>query len=247
MRRANAASAVSPPGPSAAPGRAGTRVVAGAGYGALVLLSLLVFSFAWIPLLIVGGVLAYVELARLARRAFRGAALGAALIVGGLYLAGGLAALAQLQFAWAGERGTVAPSFARWALLALAVTWAADISAYAVGSRIGRRRIAPLLSPRKTLEGTVAGIAAAALVALAFGAVYGLAPAAVAIVALFAGPAALAGDLIESALKRAAGAKDSGGIIPGHGGVLDRIDSLLLVAPVVYLGFVVARSGMMGR
>ncbi|MDQ3400602.1 MAG: phosphatidate cytidylyltransferase [Chloroflexota bacterium] len=246
MRRANAASAVSPPGPSAAPGRAGTRVVAGAGYGALLLLSLLVFSFAWIPVLIVGGVLAYVELARLARRAFRGAALGAALIVGGLYLAGGLAALAQLQFATAGEPGTVAPSFA-WALLALAVTWAADISAYAVGSRIGRRRIAPLLSPRKTLEGTVAGIAAAALVALAFGAVYGLAPAAVAIVALFAGPAALAGDLIESALKRAAGAKDSGGIIPGHGGVLDRIDSLLLVAPVVYLGFVVARSGMMGR
>jgi len=127
------------------------------------------------------------------------------------------------------------------------VTWAADTAAYAVGSRFGRRRIAPRLSPGKTLEGTAAGLVTAALVAVVFGWIYGLAPVGVAIVALLAGPAALAGDLIESALKRAARAKDSGGIMPGHGGLLDRIDSLLLVAPVVYLGFVVARSGMMGR
>jgi len=228
-------------------GRPSARVVAGAAYGALVLFCLLVLWQAWIPLLTLGGVIAFLELARLARRAFSGAARLAALALGALYLAGGLAALAQLQFAWAGERSGTAPYFARWALLALAVTWAADVAAYAVGSRIGRRRIAPRLSPRKTLEGTIAGIVAAALAALAVGAVYDLAPAGIAVVAVLAGPAALAGDLIESALKRAAGAKDSGGIIPGHGGVLDRIDSLLLVAPVVYLGFVVARSGMMGR
>lgn len=213
----------------------------------MVLACLLLLWYLWVPLLVVGGVIAFLELTRLAWRAFGGAGRLVALALGGLYIAGGLAALAQLQFAWAGERSTVEPLYARWALLALAVTWAADVAAYAVGSRVGRRRIAPRLSPGKTVEGTVAGLAAAALTAVAFGAVYGLAPAGVAIVAALAGPAALAGDLLESALKRAAGAKDSGGLIPGHGGVLDRIDSLLLVGPVVYLGFVVARSGMMGR
>ena len=222
-------------------------MVAGAIYGLIVFYSLLVVYTAWIPVLVIAGVIAYLELARLARRAFAGAARLAVLVAGALYLSGGLAALAQLQFAWAGEQSMAQPLFARWALLALAVTWAAYIAAYAVGSRFGRRRIAPRLSPGKTFEGTAAGLVTAALVAVVFGWIYGLAPAGVAIVALLAGPAALAGDLIESALKRAARAKDSGGIIPGHGGLLDRIDSLLLVAPVVYLGFVVARSGMMGR
>lgn len=227
--------------------RAGTRIVSGAAFGALVLACLLPLWFLWIPLLIVGGVAASLELTRLVWRACHGTGRPAALVLGGLYIAGGLAALAQLQFAWAGERSTAEPLFGRWALLALAVTWAADVAAYAVGSRIGRRALAPRLSPGKTVEGTVAGIAAAALAAAALGAVYGLAPVGIAIVAVLAGPAALAGDLLESALKRAAGAKDSGRLIPGHGGVLDRIDGLLLVAPVVYLAVVVARSGMMGR
>lgn len=226
---------------------AGTRIIAGVAYGLVLFYSLFVVYTAWIPMLVVIGVIAYLELSGLARRAFRGSARLLVLVLGGLYIAGGLAALAQLQFAWAGEISTVQPSFGRWALLALATTWAADIAAYAVGSQIGKRRIAPRLSPGKTVEGTAAGLAGAALTAIGLGAVYGLAPVGVAIVALLAGPAALAGDLIESALKRAAGAKDSGGLIPGHGGVLDRIDSLLLVAPVVYLGFLVARSGMMVR
>lgn len=223
------------------------RVLAGAAFGAVVLVCLLLLWFLWVPLLVLGGVIAYLELTRLVWRAFEGPGRLAALVLGGLYIAGGLAALAQLQFAWAGEISTVPPSFGRWALLALVVTWVADIAAYAVGSRFGRRRIAPRLSPRKTVEGTVAGLAAAALTAIAFGAVYALAPVGVAIIAVLAGPAALAGDLIESALKRAAGAKDAGGLIPGHGGVLDRIDGLLLVAPLVYLAFVVSRSGMMVR
>lgn len=234
-------------GPRPRTGRLATRAIAGVVYGSLVVLCLFVLWPAWIPLLVVAGAIAFLELASLARRAFRGSARLLALAAGALYLAGGLGALAQLQFAWAGEAATAAPSFGRWALLALAVTWGADIAAYAVGVRFGTRRIAPRLSPGKTLEGTIAGLVSAALIAIAVGAVYGLAPAGVAIVALLAGPAALAGDLIESALKRAARAKDSGGIMPGHGGLLDRIDSLLLVAPVVFLGFVVARSGMMGR
>ena len=223
------------------------RILAGVAYGAVVLFCLLLLWFLWIPLLILAGVVASLELTRLVWRAFERPWRPAALLLGGLYVAGGLAALAQLQFAWAGEISTVQPSFGRWALLALCVTWSADIAAYAVGSRIGRRRIAPRLSPGKTVEGTIAGLVAAALATIGFGAVYDLAPVGIAIVALLAGPAALAGDLLESALKRAARAKDSGGIIPGHGGLLDRIDSLLLVAPVVYLGFVVARSGMMVR
>ena len=226
---------------------AGTRIIAGLVYGLVLFYSLFVVYIAWVPVLVVMGVVAYLELTRLVRRAFGGPARLAALVLGGLYIAGGLAALVQLQFAWAGERGDVGPPFARWALLALTVTWAADIAAYAVGSRIGRRRIAPRLSPGKTVEGTIAGLVAAALTSVVLGVIFGFAPAGVAIVALLAGPAALAGDLLESALKRAARAKDSGGIIPGHGGMLDRIDSLLLVAPVVYLGFVVARSGMMVR
>lgn len=235
------------PAPPPRSGRLATRSIAGAVYGALVIYCLFLLWLAWVPLLVVAGVIAFLELASLARRAFDGSARLLALVAGALYLAGGLGALVHLQFAWAGELSTVPPYFGRWALLALAVTWGADIAAYGIGSRFGRRRIAPRLSPGKTLEGTIAGLVAAALIAIAVGAVYGLAPAGVAIVALLAGPAALAGDLLESALKRAARAKDSGGLIPGHGGVLDRIDSLLLVSPVVYLGFLVARSGMMVR
>lgn len=223
------------------------RVLSGAAFGVLVVVCLLIAPTLWIPLLVAAAAVGLVELAGLARRAFRGPARVAAFACGALYLAGGFAALAQLQYASAGEPGGPLPTPARWALLALAVTWSADIAAYAVGSRYGRRPIAPRLSPRKTVEGTLAGLGAAAAVAVAFGAAGGLAPAGIAVVAALAGPAALAGDLIESALKRAAGVKDSGRIIPGHGGVLDRIDSLLLVAPVVYLGVVVARSGMMVR
>jgi phosphatidate cytidylyltransferase len=129
-----------------------------------------------------------------------------------------------------------------WLLLALVPTWAGDSVAYLVGSRIGRRRIAPSISPGKTWEGTLAGFGAAALVALLLAVSAGLRTGPSLLVALLVGPVGFAGDLFESAIKRAAGAKDSGTLFPGHGGVLDRIDSLIFVAPAVALVLALARQ-----
>ncbi|MDO8562876.1 MAG: phosphatidate cytidylyltransferase, partial [Candidatus Limnocylindria bacterium] len=155
--------------------------------------------------------------------------LGGALWIGGLL--GYLVDLGR-----AGAAGTSAPrEWPVWIVLALAVTWASDVAAYAVGSVWGRRALAPRLSPGKTWEGTLAGFVAAALVALLAVPLAGIPAGPALVIALLAGPAALAGDLAESAVKRRAGVKDSGTLLPGHGGVFDRIDSLLGVAPVVAL------------
>jgi phosphatidate cytidylyltransferase len=137
-----------------------------------------------------------------------------------------------------------------WLILAIVPTWAADIGAYVIGSKLGRRKIAPRISPAKTWEGTIAGVAAAALVAVGVGALFGLPRASVAVAAVALGPVAFLGDLAESALKRHAGVKDSGTMLPGHGGILDRVDSLLAVGPLVAILAIVTvmaeRSGMMG-
>jgi len=119
--------------------------------------------------------------------------------------------------------------------LVLLVVIAGDTAAYVVGSAMGRRGFFRSISPRKTLEGAAAGAAASILVGVLLGPpLVGLAaPVGFGLGAL-AAVAAQGGDLVESALKRAAGQKDSGTLIPGHGGLLDRIDSLVLVGPVVY-------------
>ncbi|MEW6723705.1 MAG: phosphatidate cytidylyltransferase [Bacillota bacterium] len=118
--------------------------------------------------------------------------------------------------------------------LVLAVTWGADTAAYFIGLRFGRHRLAPTISPGKSVEGAAAGVVGAMLSALLVARLFTLSPP----VALAAGAAAGVvgplGDLAESALKRWAGVKDSSRLIPGHGGVLDRLDSLLFVAPTVY-------------
>lgn len=128
-------------------------------------------------------------------------------------------------------------------IVTIAAVWAADVAAYVVGSRIGRRKIAPRISPGKTWEGTIAGFAAAAAVIAAVGLPAG-ASASWIVPALLVGPAAYAGDLLESWVKRRAGVKDSGRLFPGHGGMLDRIDSLVAAAPVVALAILVL--GRMG-
>lgn len=129
-----------------------------------------------------------------------------------------------------------------WLLLALVPTWAADVVAYVVGAWMGRRKIVPRISPGKTWEGTVAGFAAAAVVALLIATSAGIKTGPTLLLALLVGPVGFASDLLESAIKRAAGAKDSGTLLPGHGGVLDRIDSLIFVAPAVAFVLWLARG-----
>lgn len=123
----------------------------------------------------------------------------------------------------------------------LVVVWAADSGAYFAGRRWGRQKLAPELSPGKTIEGAVAGTLAAALIGTAFavsladlfnfggGMIFWL------LASFIMALLSILGDLFASLLKRLAGAKDSGGLFPGHGGVLDRLDSLLPTAPLLAL------------
>ncbi len=123
-----------------------------------------------------------------------------------------------------------------WILLLVFVTWLGETAAYLVGSTLGRHKLAPVVSPRKTVEGAVAQLAVSPLTALAAQAwFFPELPVHSALVAgLILGLAGQAGDLIESAIKRSVGTKDTGHLIPGHGGVLDRIDSLLVNTPVLF-------------
>lgn len=120
--------------------------------------------------------------------------------------------------------------------LLLLLVAAADTGAYYGGRAFGRRRLAPSLSPGKTVEGFLAGMvsaAAAALVARAWF-IYRLSLRDALVLAVLLTVVSAAGDLVESMMKRWAGAKDSSGLIPGHGGLLDRIDGLLFAAPVLF-------------
>ncbi len=118
----------------------------------------------------------------------------------------------------------------------LLVTWASDTGAYYVGTLFGRHRLAPTISPKKTVEGLVGGLIGAIIVAYA--ARWWFLPELSGLDCLILGTlltlTGLWGDLAESAMKRSVGMKDSGGILPGHGGMLDRLDSLLFTAPVFY-------------
>jgi phosphatidate cytidylyltransferase len=131
-----------------------------------------------------------------------------------------------------------------WVALAIAVTWFGDAGSYAAGRLFGRHRVAPVISPGKTLEGCIGGIATAVVLALALRGVLLPELALVPCIAVAASANAIGqgGDLLESCLKRAAGVKDSGQLFPGYGGVLDKIDSLLLAGPWLYACSLVLRA-----
>lgn len=123
-----------------------------------------------------------------------------------------------------------------WVVVAyVLIVWANDVCAYLVGMSIGRRKLFERLSPKKSWEGFFGGVAGAVGAGLAAGHLLGASPAAWALLALVISVTAVAGDLAESMFKRAAGVKDSGSLIPGHGGVLDRFDAMLLSAPFVFV------------
>lgn len=141
--------------------------------------------------------------------------------------------LPALALLWIRERTPPdLPSDARglsllvWAFI---VTWSTDIGAYFAGRSFGRRKLAPTISPNKTVEGLIGGIVAATLLGGAWVLWTGLGTALLALAPVLA-VAAQAGDLFESGMKRRAGVKDSGAWLPGHGGVLDRLDGLVPVA-----------------
>ena len=177
-----------------------------------------------------------------------GAALSAALLTSMASLASRVAPAAALSGAASTLFGVLAvalPSTAmcflravspRAVLFLLLLVWVCDSSAYYAGSRFGRHKLAPLVSPKKSWEGTIAGLIGATV----FGAAAGtwwflpqLGPLRGALAGALASSAGQVGDLVESLWKRGAGVKDSGMFLPGHGGYYDRIDSLLFAGPVM--------------
>jgi len=147
------------------------------------------------------------------------------------------ALLPAIALLWIRERDAQGVDLLLWVFI---VTWSTDIGAYFVGRAVGRRKLAPTISPGKTVEGLVGGVAAAALLGGAW-VIYRDLPRLLLILAPVFACAAQAGDLFESWIKRKAGVKDSGHWLPGHGGLLDRLDGLV---PVAVLTALVQLSGL---
>jgi phosphatidate cytidylyltransferase len=135
-----------------------------------------------------------------------------------------------------GALHAAAPHGRGLAMLVLAIVWSADVGAYAAGRWLGRVKLAPAVSPGKTWEGVGGGLLLAAVVASGAAAVLGLPVGAMAALGIATALASVVGDLAVSMFKRNVGLKDSGALLPGHGGVMDRIDSLTAAIPVFTLG-----------
>jgi len=127
-------------------------------------------------------------------------------------------------------------------LFAMVIVWVSDSVAYFAGKSIGKHALAPKLSPNKTWEGTIAGFLGSLAIALLFERWMAIPLTDLLAMAAMGNVAGQAGDLLESAYKRSAGVKDSGSLLPGHGGVLDRIDALILAIPVVWYYWVLIYS-----
>jgi phosphatidate cytidylyltransferase len=157
---------------------------------------------------------------------------GASWSVGGFFYA----LLPALALLWIRERDVHGLELLLWSFL---VTWGTDIGAYFAGRRWGRKKLAPSISPGKTVEGLYGGIVAATVIGGAWALATGLGQPLLLLAPILA-VAAQGGDLFESWIKRRAGVKDSGAWLPGHGGVLDRLDGL---APVAVLTALAQLSG----
>ena len=129
-------------------------------------------------------------------------------------------------------------------LFAMVIIWVGDTAAYFVGRSIGKYKLAPHLSPNKTWEGTVASFLGSLIVALVFARFMTVPLVHLLGMAAVGNVAGQGGDLLESAYKRSAGVKDSGSLLPGHGGVLDRIDALILAIPVVWYYWILLDIGL---
>ncbi len=156
-------------------------------------------------------------------------------LAGAVYPTGLLASLVLLRTA---RSSVVDSETAFWlVVLTFLLVWATDIFAYYVGKWLGRRPLAPAISPNKTWEGTLGGFGAAVLVAiiLKLTVLDLLAWPHVGALAIIGGGVSQIGDLMESQLKRSTGADDASSLLPGHGGVLDRFDAMIVAAPLIYL------------
>ncbi|MCP1726622.1 phosphatidate cytidylyltransferase [Natronospira proteinivora] len=146
--------------------------------------------------------------------------------------------LFALSGAWLGLYLLQGQSAGPWLLILLfGLVWGADVGAYFAGKAFGCHKLAPRVSPGKTWEGVAGGLALSGLVAVVAVPLLGIEQmVSFVLLCLVAAAISVAGDLVESLLKRQAGIKDSGWLLPGHGGVLDRMDSLLVAAPILVLG-----------
>ncbi len=176
-----------------------------------------------VTLIVAGMAVEWALLCRLRRRI--------TLAWGALYILPSYVALIMLRGAEGGRR-TV--------LFLMLVVWAGDIGAYLVGRLVGGPRLAPRISPGKTWSGAAGGTVCAILAGVAVAPAH---PAASSLLALALSMVAQAGDLLESAIKRHFGVKDSGWLIPGHGGLLDRLDGVIAAAPAMLLISFLTRSG----
>lgn len=198
------------------------------------------------------GVMAAGGLAMVTRSIEEGPATAAALTLFGVLYTGGLLGFGiPLREVHAPDRLAATLVF----FLPVTVTWVIDTAAYFGGRRWGRRPLAPRVSPNKTVAGAVSALLAGPAATLAYvllllplaggpdGVLPGLGPAGALVLGLLVAGAAVLGDLVESALKRECGAKDASGLLPGHGGVLDRVDSLLWTFPVAHAFLLLTGAG----
>ncbi len=155
----------------------------------------------------------------------RGAGLAA---LGAVYIGGFLSTYPRTIALPAGEH---------WIFLGLVAVFGGDIAAYFVGTSFGKRPLSKSISPNKTVEGAVGGVAASVALGTGYGVLFlhGVPPWFLSLACAVVGVVGQAGDLFESLLKRAAGVKDSGTLLPGHGGMFDRTDAVISAGPVLYL------------